>query len=48
MLINGGHLGYSDTLCKGPSAGADPGFEVREGAHLRNLRRAEGGIFSIQ
>ena len=24
-------------------AGADPGFQVRGGAHLKNLRRAEGG-----
>ena len=23
--------------------GADPGFQVREGAHLKKLRRAEGG-----
>ena len=24
-------------------AGADPGFQVRGGAHLKKLRRAEGG-----
>ena len=24
-------------------AGADPGFQVRRGAHLKKLRRAEGG-----
>jgi hypothetical protein len=30
-------------------AGADPGFQVREGAHLKKLRRAEGGtnIFGV-
>jgi hypothetical protein len=29
--------------------GADPGFQVREGAHLKKLRRAEGGanIFGV-
>jgi hypothetical protein len=29
--------------------GADPGFQVRGGAHLKKLRRAEGGakIFGI-
>ena len=25
------------------TAGADPGFQVRGGAHLKKLRRAEGG-----
>jgi hypothetical protein len=25
------------------NAGADPGFQVRGGAHLKKLRRAEGG-----
>ena len=24
--------------------GADPGFQVRGGAHLKKLRRAEGGV----
>jgi hypothetical protein len=30
-------------------AGADPGFQVRGGAHLKKLRRAEGGakIFEV-
>ena len=30
-------------------AGADPGFQVRGGAHLKKLRRAEGGakIFGV-
>jgi hypothetical protein len=29
--------------------GADPGFQVRGGAHLKKLRRAEGGaeIFGV-
>ena len=27
--------------------GADPGFQVREGAHLKKLRRAEGGAKSF-
>ena len=26
-----------------PIPGADPGFQVRRGAHLKKLRRAEGG-----
>ena len=26
------------------NTGADPGFQVRGGAHLKKLRRAEGGI----
>ena len=25
-------------------SGADPGFQVRGGAHLKKLRRAEGGV----
>jgi hypothetical protein len=31
------------------NAGADPGFQVRGGAPLKNLRRAEGGgkIFGV-
>ena len=31
------------------NAGADPGFQVRGGAHLKKLRRAEGGakIFEV-
>ena len=31
------------------SSGADPGFQVRGGAHLKKLRRAEGGanIFGV-
>ena len=31
------------------SAGADPGFQVRGGAHLKKLRRTEGGakIFGV-
>ena len=31
------------------SAGADPGFQVRGGSHLKKLRRAEGGakIFGV-
>jgi hypothetical protein len=30
-------------------SGADPGFQVRGGAHLKKLRRAEGGakIFGV-
>jgi hypothetical protein len=30
-------------------AGADPGLQVREGAHLKKLRQAEGGanIFGV-
>jgi hypothetical protein len=30
-------------------AGADPGFQVREGAHFKKLRRVEGGakIFGV-
>jgi hypothetical protein len=28
-------------------AGADPGFQVRGGAHLNKLRRAEGGTNSL-
>ena len=30
-------------------AGADPGFQVRRGAHLKKMRRAEGGakIFGV-
>jgi hypothetical protein len=35
---------------KDPSfTGADPGFQVRVGAHLKKLRRAEGGakIFGV-
>ena len=26
------------------TSGADPGFQVRGEAHLKNLRRAEGGV----
>jgi hypothetical protein len=29
---------------KTPDAGADPGFQVRGGAHLKKLRRADGGV----
>jgi hypothetical protein len=28
-------------------AGADPGFQVREGAYFKKLRRAEGGAKSF-
>ena len=37
-------------LCfHGLLSGADPGFQVRGGAHLKKLRRAEGGtnIFGV-
>ena len=39
---------YIITICKTNKPGADPGFQVR-GAHLKKLRRAEGGakIFGI-
>ena len=30
-------------LSKKYTTGADPGFQVRGGAHLKKLRRAEGG-----
>jgi hypothetical protein len=30
-----------------PITGADPGFEVRGGGHLKKLRRAEGGAKSF-
>ena len=35
------------------ATGADPGFQVRGGAHLKNLRRAEGsakifGVFRVK
>ena len=32
-----------------PNAGADPGFQVRGGPHLKKLRRTEGGanIFGL-
>ena len=32
-----------------PLSGADPGFQVRGGAHLKKMRRAEGGanIFGV-
>ena len=35
-------------LCRTPLSGADPGFQVR-GAHLKKLRRVEGGakIFGV-
>ena len=43
-----------NTLAKGAynhlhNTGADPGFQVRGGVHLKKLRRAEGGakIFGV-
>jgi hypothetical protein len=41
QLYNGGNwLIFSEMMMR--SAAADPGFQVR-GAHLKKLRRAEGG-----
>jgi hypothetical protein len=41
------------TFLRGSVAGADPGFQVRGGAHLKKLRRAEGdakifGLFRVK
>ena len=39
----------SSLVCKYSRSGADPGFQVRGGAHLKKLRRAKGGanIFGV-
>jgi hypothetical protein len=36
FVLNNKIIGFAPT-------GADPGFQVRGGAHLKKLRRAEGG-----
>ena len=43
------HCFYGNQNNKRVIAGADPGFQVRGGAHLKKLRRAEGGakIFGV-
>ena len=36
-------VGWSPRKLDIRGSGADPGFQIREGAHLKKLRRAEGG-----
>ena len=44
-----GYLFFSILSIKCASTGSDPGFQVRGGggAHLKNLRRAEGGAKNV-
>ena len=37
------HKSYKFITLNGIMTGVDPGFQVRGGAHLKKLRRADGG-----
>jgi hypothetical protein len=38
---------YNYVVCNQYLSGADPGFQVRGGAHLKKLRRAKGGAKNV-